>query len=131
MIELSHIDHIVLTVRDIERTCAFYQQVLGCDVVTFGKGRVALEFGVQKINLHQSGKEFEPKAECPTAGSADLCFIVRTPFDEVLSILDTFRVAVEAGPVERTGANGPITSIYVRDPDRNLIELSRYHLSTI
>lgn len=121
---IDHLDHLVLTVADLEVTVDFYTRVLGMQVVTFGEGRKALSFGVQKINLHQAGKEFEPKAERPTPGSADLCFIVATPLDEVIAHLETQGVAILEGPVRRTGATQPILSVYVRDPDFNLIELS-------
>ncbi len=121
---ISHLDHLVLTVADIETTVDFYTRLLGMQVVTFGEGRKALTFGNQKINLHQAGREFEPKAERPTPGSADLCFIVATPLEEVIAHLDAQGVAVIEGPVQRTGANGPIRSVYLRDPDLNLIELS-------
>ncbi|MBE7376981.1 VOC family protein [Pseudomonas lopnurensis] len=121
---ISHLDHLVLTVADIETTVDFYTRLLGMQVVTFGEGRKALTFGNQKINLHQAGREFEPKAERPTPGSADLCFIVTTPLEEVIAHLDAQGVAVIEGPVQRSGANGPIRSVYLRDPDFNLIELS-------
>ncbi|WP_313054114.1 VOC family protein [Pseudomonas lopnurensis] len=121
---ISHLDHLVLTVADIETTVDFYTRLLGMQVVTFGEGRKALTFGNQKLNLHQAGREFEPKAERPTPGSADLCFIVATPLEEVIAHLDAQGVAVIEGPVQRTGANGPIRSVYLRDPDLNLIELS-------
>ncbi len=121
---ISHIDHLVLTVADIEKTVDFYTRVLGMQLVTFGEGRKALTFGNQKINLHQAGREFEPKAERPTPGSADLCFIVATPLDRVIAHLETQGVSVIEGPVQRTGATGPIRSVYLRDPDQNLIELS-------
>ncbi|WP_313515726.1 VOC family protein [Pseudomonas sp.] len=121
---IDHLDHLVLTVADLDVTVDFYTRVLGMQVVTFGEGRKALSFGVQKINLHQAGKEFEPKAERPTPGSADLCFIVATPLDEVIDHLETQGVAILEGPVRRTGATQPILSVYVRDPDFNLIELS-------
>ncbi|AFM33681.1 MULTISPECIES: VOC family protein [Stutzerimonas stutzeri subgroup] len=121
---ISHLDHLVLTVADIEKTVDFYTRVLGMQVVTFGEGRKALAFGNQKINLHQAGHEFEPKAERPTPGSADLCFIVATPLDRVIAHLETQGVSIIEGPVQRTGATGPIRSVYVRDPDLNLIELS-------
>ncbi len=121
---IDHLDHLVLTVADLDVTVDFYTRVLGMQVVTFGEGRKALSFGVQKINLHQAGKEFEPKAERPTPGSADLCFIVATPLDEVIAHLETQGVAILEGPLRRTGATQPILSVYVRDPDFNLIELS-------
>lgn len=126
MIEIDRLDHLVLTVADIERTCAFYAQVLGMSVETFGAGRTALKFGRQKFNLHQSGREFEPKADRPTPGSADLCLIAATPLDRVIAHLEAKGVAIEEGPVSRTGATGPILSVYFRDPDMNLIEVSNY-----
>ncbi|MCC7227999.1 MAG: VOC family protein [Burkholderiaceae bacterium] len=124
--KIDRLDHLVLTVADIERTCAFYSGILGFEVLRFGEGRVALGFGNQKINLHQTGKEFEPKALRPTAGSGDLCFIAATPVDEVIRELNAAGVAIEEGPVERTGAIGRIRSIYLRDPDQNLLEISNY-----
>jgi catechol 2,3-dioxygenase-like lactoylglutathione lyase family enzyme len=124
--KIERIDHLVLTVRDIEATCAFYAQVLGMSVMTFGAGRKALSFGEQKINLHQYGREFEPKANQPTPGSADLCFVTAVPVKQVLEHLRANKVEVLEGPVARTGAMGPITSVYFRDPDGNLIEVSNY-----
>ena len=124
--QISHLDHLVLTVADLDVTTDFYCRVLGMQAVTFGEGRKALAFGRQKINLHPAGREFEPKAERPQPGSADLCFIVSTPLDEVIEHLAQQGVAVIEGPVRRTGATGPICSVYLRDPDRNLIELSNY-----
>jgi len=124
MIRIDHLDHLVLTVASIEESCAFYARVLGMGVETFGAGRKALTFGNQKINLHQAGHEFEPKAKRPTPGSADLCFMSRTPIDEVIAHLRAEDVAVEEGPVRRTGAAGAILSVYFRDPDDNLIEVS-------
>lgn len=123
---IEAIDHLVLTVADIDRTCAFYCGVLGMERVTFGAGRTALGFGRHKINLHQKGAEFEPKARHPTPGSADLCLIAAIALDQVAERLAAAGVAIEDGPVARTGAHGPITSIYVRDPDANLVEISRY-----
>ena len=123
---IDRLDHLVLTVRDPDATCAFYARVLGMEVVTFGGGRKALRFGQQKINLHQAGHEFEPKAATPTPGSADLCLIAALPLSAVIAHLTTERVTVLEGPVERTGAIGPIRSVYFRDPDGNLIEVSRY-----
>ncbi|CAH6784219.1 biphenyl-2,3-diol 1,2-dioxygenase III-related protein [Vibrio chagasii] len=124
--EISHLDHLVLTVKDIEITVNFYQSVLGMKPIQFGEGRWALSFGHQKINLHQQGKEFEPKAKHVQAGSADLCFITNTPIDEVSAHITGQGVIIEEGPVERTGAVDKITSIYLRDPDGNLIEVSNY-----
>lgn len=122
--QISHLDHLVLTVADIDATVDFYTRVLGMHRVTFGEGRRALAFGNQKVNLHQVGREFEPKAERPTSGSADLCFIVATPLDEVIAHLKAQGVSIIEGPVQRNGATGPILSVYLRDPDQNLIELS-------
>lgn len=124
--KIDRLDHLVLTVANLDVTCRFYETVLGMEVVTFGQGRKALAFGSSKINLHQLGKEFEPKALRPTAGSADLCFITTTPLDRVVVHLRTHGVAIEEGPIARTGAAGPINSIYIRDPDKNLIEISNY-----
>lgn len=123
---INRLDHLVLTVTDIDRTCEFYGRVLGMDVASFGTGRVALQFGRQKINLHQVGREFEPKAHRPTAGSGDLCFISDNSLEEVIAHLEHTGVAIEEGPVSRTGATGPIRSVYFRDPDLNLIEVSIY-----
>ena len=124
--EINRLDHFVLTVADIEKTCRFYSIVMGMTVIEFGQGRKALKFGNQKINLHQHGKEFEPKAEKPTPGSADLCFIADTPLDKVVLELNDLGVEIIEGVVERSGANGPIVSVYLRDPDGNLIEISNY-----
>ena len=122
---LEHLDHLVLTVANIDATVDFYTEILGMELVTF-EGRKALTFGVQKINLHQRGHEFNPKAAHPTPGSSDLCFITPTPLADVIEYLTSQRVHVEEGPVERTGTLGKIRSIYLRDPDRNLIEISNY-----
>ena len=124
--QIARLDHLVLTVADVAETCRFYSSVLGMKVVTFGTDRKALAFGSQKINLHQHGREFEPKAERPTPGSADLCFITATPIAEAIEVLRRSGVAILEGPVKRTGANGPILSLYFRDPDGNLIEISNY-----
>ena len=122
--QIDRLDHLVLTVRDIDASIDFYTRVLGMRAVTFGAGRKALAFGAQKTNLHQAGGEFEPKAERPTPGSADLCFIVATPLEAVAEQLRQQAVEILEGPVQRTGAGGPILSLYLRDPDLNLIELS-------
>lgn len=124
--KIERLDHLVLTVRSIKTSVAFYERVMGMEAVTFGADRVALAFGRQKINLHEVGKEFEPKAFRPTPGSADLCFITETPLPAVLEHLASCGVEVVEGPVARTGALGPITSVYFRDPDENLIEVSQY-----
>jgi len=125
MLNITHLDHLVLTVKDIDVSVAFYQK-LGMKKQLFLGGRVALQFGQQKINLHQLGKEFEPKAKQVQAGSADLCFIVSEPLEQVLDYLKEKHLSIEEGIVERTGAVGTIRSIYLRDPDGNLIELSNY-----
>jgi catechol 2,3-dioxygenase-like lactoylglutathione lyase family enzyme len=125
-VEIDRLDHIVLTVTDIDRTVAFYTRVLGMQEQTFSAGRRALSFGRQKINLHQAGLEFEPKAMHPTPGSGDLCFIANVPLDAVQQHLAACEVSVEEGPVDRTGALGPIRSVYIRDPDANLVEISTY-----
>ena len=123
---MDRLDHLVLTVADVDVTVDFYQRVLGMEPVSFKGGRRALAFGNSKINLHQAGHEFEPKAEHPGPGTADLCFIVDEPIDRIQAELIAHGVDIEEGPVERTGATGPILSVYLRDPDRNLIELSNY-----
>jgi catechol 2,3-dioxygenase-like lactoylglutathione lyase family enzyme len=123
---IDRIDHVVLTVADVAATVDFYRTVLGMEPETFGAGRHALRFGQQKINLHQAGREFEPKARTPTPGSADLCLITGTPIADVVDHLAGCGVPVEEGPVPRTGAMGPIDSVYFRDPDGNLIEVSNY-----
>ena len=123
---IDRLDHLVLTVASIEATAEFYTRVLGMEAVTFSAGRTALTFGTSKINLHEAGKEFEPKARRPTPGSADICLIVEDDIAEVMAELAATGVTVEEGPVPRTGATGPITSCYLRDPDQNLIELSNY-----
>lgn len=124
--KVDSLDHLVLTVKNVETTCAFYVQVLGMEAVTFGAGRKALQFGVQKINLHEYGSEFEPKAQTPAPGSADICLLTSVPIAQVAQHLEANGVAVLEGPVRRTGAVGPIVSVYFRDPDGNLIELSNY-----
>jgi catechol 2,3-dioxygenase-like lactoylglutathione lyase family enzyme len=122
--KIDSLDHLVLTVKNIETTCAFYAKALGMEVIIFGGGRRALSFGSQKINLHEHGGEFEPKARQPTPGSADLCFITSVPLPDVVNHLDSYGVTIIEDPVQRTGATGPILSVYFRDPDMNLIELS-------
>ncbi|REC59696.1 VOC family protein [Chryseobacterium pennae] len=124
--KINNIDHIVLTVADIDKTIEFYTEIMGFEVVTFGDNRKALTFGNQKINLHQKGHEFEPKAEHPTSGSADLCFIAQTDILDVLEELKQKNIEVIEGIVDRTGAVGKIKSVYFRDPDQNLIEVSNY-----
>ena len=124
--KISHLDHLVLTVADIATRCQFYQSALNFEVITFAENRKALLFGSQKINLHEAGKEFEPKALRPTVGSADLCFVAETPLDEVIAHLQNRNINIIEGPIQRTGAMGKILSVYLRDPDQNLIEISNY-----
>ena len=126
MFSIDRIDHIVLTCHDVERTIAFYQQVLGMEPVTFAGGRRGLAFGRQKFNLHQSGREYEPKALEPAPGAIDLCLITLAPLAEVQAHLAAKGVTIIEGPVPKTGATGPIQSVYFRDPDGNLVEVSNY-----
>lgn len=121
---IQSIDHLVLTVASIDATLDFYCGKLGCEEIRFGEGRVAIGFGAQKINLHQVDRTFEPKANAPTPGSADLCFLTGLPLSEVAESLRQSGIVIEEGPVPRTGAEGPILSLYMRDPDGNLIEIS-------
>ncbi|MCY9183086.1 VOC family protein [Bacillus halotolerans] len=123
---IKRLDHLVLTVKSFQETIRFYTSVLGMQEETFGSGRKALRFGNQKINLHEAGHEFEPKAQHPLPGSADLCFITDEPINKVVEHLTKMNVNIEAGPVKRTGALGPIISVYIRDPDQNLVEISEY-----
>jgi catechol 2,3-dioxygenase-like lactoylglutathione lyase family enzyme len=125
-VRIARFDHIVLTVADISRTCEFYRRALDMDVVVFGAGRTALAFGNQKINLHQQGREAELRARRPTPGSGDFCLITDIPLAQVIAHLEAAGVAIEAGPVAREGAAGPITSVYFRDPDDNLVEIANY-----
>ena len=128
MPKVDSLDHLVLTVSDVETLVGFYRAILGMEAQQFfpadGSERWALKFGKNKINLHQKGEEFAPFANSPAPGSADLCFLSDTPISDWLQHLSEHKIAVEDGPVTRTGATGPITSIYIRDPDRNLIEIS-------
>ncbi|MFL5871626.1 MAG: VOC family protein [Solirubrobacterales bacterium] len=124
---IESLDHLVLTASDPEATVAFYER-LGMRREAFGDGRIALRFGSQKLNLHRTGAEIVPHAHRPTPGSADLCFLVAGRLDDVAAELKAAGIPVELGPVERTGAQGPIRSLYLRDPDGNLIELSEPHL---
>lgn len=126
MININRLDHFVLTVKDIDKTVQFYENVLGMKKEIFKGTRVALKFGNSKINLHELGNEFEPKAFNVKEGSADLCFIIDTPLFEAKNYIESLGIHIEEGIVERTGANGVIESIYLRDPDKNLIELSNY-----
>jgi len=125
-LDIQIIDHIVLTVIDIKKTCNFYSEVLGMEKIKFGNNRKALKFNNQKINLHEYGDEFEPKADIPTPGSVDICFITSTPLIEAIDHITSMGVDIIDGPVERAGANGKVNSIYFKDPDGNLIELSNY-----
>ncbi len=124
--KIDRIDHVVFTVKDIEATCDFYSKVLGMEIVTFGQGRKALAFGSQKINLQQLGRESTLIAQKPTSGSADICFVTSVPLSEVVAHLSSFGVKLIGGPVERDGARGLMMSVYFRDPDLNLIEVSNY-----
>jgi catechol 2,3-dioxygenase-like lactoylglutathione lyase family enzyme len=126
MIKINRLDHLVLTVSDIDKTVDFYTKVLGMEKEIFKGSRVALKFGNQKINLHKLGAEFEPKAFNVKDGSADLCFIINTPLIEAKNYIESLGIEIEEGIVSRTGALGEIESIYLRDPDKNLIELSNY-----
>jgi catechol 2,3-dioxygenase-like lactoylglutathione lyase family enzyme len=125
-IRISRLDHFVLTVASIEAACDFYSRVLGMEVRSFAEGRKSLHFGTSKINLHQAGHEFDPKADKPTPGSADVCLIAATPLEQVIAHLRGCGVTIIEGPVKRTGATGIIHSVYFRDPDGNLIEVSNY-----
>ncbi len=127
---INNIDHIVLTVKDIEVTVKFYESVLGMVREIFAEGRVALKFGNQKINLHKQGQEFVPKANQPLPGSEDLCFITDTKLEVAMKHVMSKGVKILEGPVARTGATGPIISFYFRDPDKNLIEIAKYEKST-
>ena len=126
--QINRIDHLVLTVADIDRSVEFYERALGMEKITFGAGRIALAFGRHKINLHQHGAEFMPNAQNALPGSADLCFVIDTPIEDALAELRQQGIDVIEGPVERSGATGGIISIYLRDPDGNLLELSNYIL---
>jgi len=123
---IDRLDHIVLTVKSIHATCQFYARVLGMEIRTFGDNRKALAFGSQKINLHEFGREVDPKAHRPTPGSADLCFLATISIKDVIEHLNQCGVQILAGPIKRMGAQGPIESVYFRDPDLNLIEVSNY-----
>ena len=125
-IVIDRLDHLVLTVRDIEASCDFYARVLGMEIVRFGANRTALAFGAQKINLHEAGRELEPKADRPTPGSGDICLIASTPLEAVIEHLHACGVTIIEGPAAKTGATGPIRSVYFRDPDANLVEVSNY-----
>lgn len=125
-LQLSHLDHIVLTVKDIDASCRFYHNVLGMEIITFGEGRKAVKFGSQKINFHDAGNSFFPKAEKPLPGSTDLCFISHTSINQVVLELKSKNIDIIEGPIEKIGANGKMISVYFHDPDGNLIEISNY-----
>jgi catechol 2,3-dioxygenase-like lactoylglutathione lyase family enzyme len=124
--KIDRLDHLVLTVKDIETTIEFYTTLLGMESVSFGEGRRALRFGQQKLNLHRADAPFKPHAREPLPGTADLCLIAATPLRDVIDELSRAGVPIEEGPVARTGAVGEIVSVYFRDPDGNLIEVSNY-----
>ena len=130
-IKINSLDHLVITVRNISATIDFYSRILGMEIITFGEGRKALKFGNQKINLHEYGQELEPKANHPLPGSADLCFLTNSPLEDLINHLESYGVKIIEGPVQRRGAIGPITSVYFRDPDLNLIEVANYLDTTI
>lgn len=123
---INHLDHLVLTTTDQNACIDFYTHVLKMKLITFGEQRYALQFGEQKINIHQYGKEFEPKAHLPVPGSLDLCFISNTPINQIMTFIQQQGVEIIEGPVKRTGAMGEILSIYIRDPDLNLIKIANY-----
>ena len=123
---IDRIDHVVMTVRSVDATCAFYEHVLGMQPVTFAGGRRALAFGRQKFNLHEAGREFEPKAHLAAPGTLDICLVTTTPLPQVIEHLARCNVIIIEGPVAKTGATGPLRSVYFRDPDQNLIEVSNY-----
>lgn len=125
-IAIDRLDHLVLTCADLEATAAWYERVLGMRRETFGGGRTALHFGNQKINLHQQGRELKPNAATAAPGTADLCFITAVPTDDVVAHLRSCGITIEYGPVPQSGALGPMTSVYCRDPDGNLIEIATY-----
>lgn len=124
--KISHLDHLVLTVKDIDKSCLFYTNILGMQQICFADNRKALRFGDQKINLHEQGKEFEPKANQPTSGSADLCFITENNIQTIVKELQQKSIPIIEGPVQRNGARGNILSVYIRDPDLNLVEIATY-----
>ena len=125
-VSIARLDHLVLTVRDVSATCAFYDRVLGMKKIEFREGRTALSFGEQKINLHPADNGYDPKAKTPAPGSGDLCFIAETPIEDVIKHLGECSVEIIEGPVLKTGAIGTLLSVYFRDPDGNLIEVSNY-----
>jgi len=124
---IDHIDHIVLTTRDKEGCIRFYTEILGMKLEKFSENRLALKFGEQKINLHEWGREFEPRAHVAAPGTLDLCFIAAVPLQRVIQRLNENNIRILEGPVAKTGAMGPMQSVYVRDPDLNLVEISVYN----
>lgn len=126
MIKVDRLDHLVLTVQNVEKTCQFYAKALGIKSVTFGSGSKALCLGAQRIKLQQRGQESEPKAGTATPGSGDFCFITQTDLEQVVQHLVSCNIEVIDGPIRRSGTNGPMTSIYFRDPDLNLVQVSAY-----
>ena len=126
-ISLEKIDHLVLTVRDIDQTIQFYCNILGMTEITFGDNRKALQFGKQKINLHPHPSDITPRAKQPSPGALDICFITQSPIDDVINNLEKHAINIELGPVQRQGAQGNMTSVYIRDPDDNLIEIANYN----
>lgn len=122
--KIDGIDHLVITVADMDRTLDFYTRVLGGEAVTFGEGRTAVRLGRNKLNLHDAGTDATPVAANPAPGTLDICFLTQMPLEQVADHVDACGVTLELGPVERTGTDGPIRSIYIRDPDGNLIEIS-------
>ena len=124
---IDHIDHIVLTTRDLQGCIRFYTDVLGMKLERFAENRLALKFGTQKINLHEWGKEFTPRAHVAAPGTLDLCFIAAVPLEAVIETLKKNDIPILEGPVAKTGAQGKIRSVYVRDPDLNLVEISVYN----
>jgi len=123
---IDRLDHFVLTTPQPEAVIRFYTEVLGMTAETFGNGRLALKFGRQKINIHVKGREYEPKAHAPGAGTLDFCFIAAVPLEQVMAKLALHGVKIIEGPCNKTGAMGPIRSVYFRDPDLNLVEVSEY-----
>ena len=124
LMRISHLDHLVITVADSERTVRFYRDIMGMTIEVFGDNRLAIRFGDQKINVHVAGREFQPHALSPAPGSADLCFISPVPVEDIIAGLKRDGMTIELGPVQRTGALGAVTSVYIRDPDGNLIEIA-------
>ncbi|RSL30136.1 VOC family protein [Salibacterium salarium] len=125
--KIESLDHIVLTVNDIDKTIMFYTEILGMEVRTFGNNRKGLSFGKQQLNLHKIDEEVNPRACKPVPGSADLCLITSTPLKEVQNHLLEIGVEIETGPIMRAGALGEMMSVYFRDPDKNLVEVSNYN----